>query len=140
MRKATRCSSEVWASIKKINRTTSAKSNNSINVETWFNHFKELLTCEPDIDFNFKQMVNNYNDAHASECPTCINNEPDELNKSIEISEITDVIKHLQDGQQPGIAGLNFSKIVTITLQRIFIIFSMLYWIQVYTLVSGLRQ
>ena len=108
LRKATRCSSEVWASIKKINRTTSAKSDNSINVETWFNHFKELLTCEPDIDFNFKQMVNNYNDAHASECPTCIDNEPDELNKSIEISEITDVIKHLRDGKQPGIDGLSY--------------------------------
>ena len=86
----------------------SAKSDNSINVETWFNHFKELLTCEPDIDFNFKQMVNNYNDAHTSECPTCIDNEPDELNKSIEISEITDVIKHLQDGKKPGIDDLSY--------------------------------
>ena len=31
------------------------------------------------------------------------------MNTSIEISEITDVIKHLQDGKQPGIDGLRYA-------------------------------
>ena len=30
------------------------------------------------------------------------------MNKCIEIIEITDVIKHLQDGKQPGIDGLSY--------------------------------
>ncbi|CAG2226468.1 unnamed protein product [Mytilus edulis] len=111
-------SCKFWKLIKSvISKSNIPRSN--ISSEEWKTYFSDLLNPEIiDKDVNFSEFVDNFVQAHNTECDLCIDENFSYLDSDITSEEILSEIKKLKNNKSPGEDGLSgeFYKCLSSTL------------------------
>jgi hypothetical protein len=98
--------SNLWKTVKSINRGGANYNTVNISPDVWFEYFKKLLNVVNNIDCELENSVNLAMVNHDAQCELCIENEPHAVNTNITCHEIELFIKNLSNNKAPGIDGI----------------------------------